>query len=254
MKLATWNVNSLVARVPRVLELIDRHQPDVLLMQETKTEPGGFPMLELEAAGYQAIHHSTGRWAGVALLARGAVDRVCAGLAGEPSPGEARWLEADVDGLRVVSVYVPNGRSPDSPFYEEKLRFLDAMAARLAELAGGELVVAGDLNVCPADVDVYDPSAFVGATHVTEPERERFQALLDAGTVDAFRELHPQDPGFTWWDYRQGHFQRGKGLRIDAFLVSQQLAPDLLGCVVERDFRKGSRPSDHAPLVCTLAR
>ena len=254
MKLATWNVNSLVARMPRVLDLLAQHQPDVLFMQETKTEPGGFPLLELEAAGYRALHHSTGRWAGVALLARGEVVEVCAGLAGEPSRDEARWLEADVDGVRVVSVYVPNGRAPDSPFYEDKLRFLDAMAERVAELSSGPLVVAGDFNVCPTDLDVYDPDAFTGATHVTPPERERFQALLDAGLTDAFRELHPGEPGFTWWDYRQGHFQFDKGLRIDGFLLSQPVAGDLIACGIDRDFRKGPRPSDHAPLLCTLAR
>jgi exodeoxyribonuclease-3 len=254
MKLATWNVNSLVARMPRVLELLERHQPDILFMQETKAEPGAFPLLELEAAGYEAVHHSSGRWAGVALLARGGVSDVRVGLPGEPSRDEARWLEADVDGLRVVSVYVPNGRSPDSPFYEDKLRFLDAMAERVGELSAGSLVMAGDFNVCATDLDVYDPEAFVGATHVTPPERERFQALLDAGMVDAFRRLHPGEPGFTWWDYRQGHFHRNLGLRIDAFLLSQALAEDLIECGIERDFRKGQRPSDHAPLLCVLTR
>lgn len=254
MKLATWNVNSLVARMPRVLDFLEQHRPDILFMQETKTEPGAFPLLELEASGYRAIHHSTGRWAGVALLARGDVVEVCAGLAGEPSRDEARWLEADVDGMRVVSVYVPNGRSPDSPFYEDKLRFLDAMAERVGALSSGPLVVAGDLNVCPGDLDVYDPEAFVGATHVTPPERERFQALLDAGMVDAFRELHPGEPGFTWWDYRQGHFHRNMGLRIDAFLLSRPLAGDLIGCHIDRSFRTGPRPSDHAPLLCVLTR
>jgi exodeoxyribonuclease-3 len=182
------------------------------------------------------------------------VSDVRVGLPGEPSRDEARWLEADVDGLRVVSVYVPNGRSPDSPFYEDKLRFLDAMAERVGELSGGPLVMAGDFNVCATDLDVYDPEAFVGATHVTPPERERFQALLDAGMVDAFRRLHPGEPGFTWWDYRQGHFHRNLGLRIDAFLLSQALAEDLIECGIERDFRKGQRPSDHAPLLCVLTR
>jgi exodeoxyribonuclease III len=254
MKLATWNVNSLTPRIPRVLEFLDVHRPDILLMQETKTEPGGFPQLELEATGYRAVHHSGGRWAGVALLALSDPDHIRAGLAGEPSRDEARWLEADVDGLRVVSVYVPNGRAPDSPFYEDKLRFLDAMAERIRELADRPLVVAGDFNVCPADVDVYDPEAFTGATHVTLPERERFAALLDAGMVDAFRELHPGEPGFTWWDYRQGHFRRDLGLRIDAVLLSPSAAGELVECRIDRDFRRGSRPSDHAPLLCVLTR
>jgi exodeoxyribonuclease III len=254
MKLATWNVNSLQVRMPRVLEFLERHQPDVLLMQETKCEPGSFPQLELEAAGYQAAHHSAGRWAGVALLARGELREVRAGLTDEPSRDEARWLEASVDGMRVVSVYVPNGRSPDSPFYEEKLRFLDAMGPRVAELSAEPLVVGGDFNVCPTDLDVYDPAAFVGATHVTPAERERFRALLEAGMVDAFRELHPHEPGFTWWDYRQGHFQRKMGLRIDAFLLSPPVAEELTECGIDRDFRKGSKPSDHAPLLCRLRR
>jgi exodeoxyribonuclease-3 len=252
VKLASWNVNSLKVRMPRVLEFLEQHQPDLFLMQETKCEPDAFPLLELEAAGYRAVHHSAGRWAGVALLARAELDEVCAGLAGEPSSDEARWLEASVDGLRAVSVYVPNGRAPDSPFYEDKLRFLDAMAERIAELSGEPLVVAGDFNVCPTDLDVYDPTAFVGATHVTPPERERFRALLEAGTVDAFRELHPDEPGFTWWDYRQGHFHRKMGLRIDAFLLSRPLAEGLVECGIDRSFRKGSMPSDHAPLLAEL--
>jgi exodeoxyribonuclease III len=253
MKLASWNVNSLEVRLPRVLELLELHRPDVLLMQETKAEPDGFPMRELEAVGYRAVHHSSGRWAGVALLARDEVDSVRAGLAGEPSRGEARWLEADVHGMRVVSVCVPVGRSPDSPFYEEKLRFLEVMAERVAMLADGPLVVAGDMGVCPTDLDVYDPAAFLGATHVTPPERERFQALLDTGMVDAFRSLHPHEPGFTWWDRRRGHFHRGKGVRIDAFLLSSPVARALVECRVDRSFRRGSRPSEHAPLLCTLA-
>jgi exodeoxyribonuclease-3 len=254
VKLATWNVNSLKPRMPRLLELLEVHEPDLVFLQETKCEPDAFPLLELEAAGYRAAHHSGGRWAGVALLARDDPAEVCVGLSGEPSRDEARWLEASVDGLRAVSLYVPNGRSPGSPFYEDKLRFLDAAAERIRELAGGRLVVAGDFNVCPTDLDVYDPAAFVDDTHVTPPERERFRALLAAGTVDAFRELHPDDPGFTWWDYRAGHFHRKMGLRIDAFLLSSSLAACLESCGIDRGFRKGAKPSDHAPLLCELRR
>jgi exodeoxyribonuclease III len=252
VKLATWNVNSLKMRMPRVLEFLERHQPDLLFLQETKSEPDAFPLLELEAAGYRVAHHSAGRWAGVALAARGELGEVCAGLAGEPSRDEARWIEATVDGVRAVSVYVPNGRAPDTPAYYDKLRFLEAMADRIRELSNEPLVVAGDFNVCPADLDVYDPAAFVGDTHVTEPERERFRALLAAGTADAFRELHPDEPGFTWWDYRQGHFHRRMGLRIDALLLSPPLAQRLASCGIDRDFRKGTKPSDHAPLLCEL--
>jgi exodeoxyribonuclease III len=253
VKLVSWNVNSLNARMPRVLELLEAHRPDVALLQETRVEPDAFPGLDFEAAGYRTVHHSAGRWAGVAIAAREDPGEVCVGLAGEPAVDEARWIEATVDGLRVVSVYVPNGREVDSTFYEDKLRFLEAAAERVRALTGEPLVVAGDFNVCPADLDVYDPAAFVGSTHVTPAERGRFAALLDAGTVDAFRELHPDEPGFTWWDYRQGHFHRKMGLRIDAFLLSAPLAWQLEECGIDRSFRKGAKPSDHAPLLCELS-
>jgi len=254
VKLATWNVNSLKMRMPRVLELLEQHRPDLLLIQETKSEPDAFPMLELEAAGYQAVHHSAGRWAGVAIVvpAGAEVSTVCGGLAGEPVRDEARWLEATVGGVRAVSVYVPNGRAVDSPPYVDKLRFREAAKERIRELSSEPLVVAGDFNVCRTDLDVYDPAAFVGETHVTDAERERFEALLSAGVVDSFREIHPDEPGFTWWDYRQGHFHRGFGLRIDAILLSAPLAGLLETCGIDRDFRKGPKPSDHAPLLAEL--
>lgn len=254
VKLVTWNVNSLKARMPRVLELLEQHRPDLAFLQETKVEPDAFPGLELESAGYTAVHHSGGRWAGVALLARHGLEPtdVREGLAGEPAHEEARWIEATFDDVRAVSVYVPNGREPGTPFYEDKLRFLDAAAERIRELAAGELVVAGDFNVCPTDLDVYDAEAFVGATHVTPPERERFEALLQAGTADAFRTLQPDEPGFTWWDYRAGHFHKKMGLRIDAFLLTPGLVGRLQSCGIDRDFRKGPKPSDHAPLLAEL--
>ena len=253
MKAVTWNVNSLKVRLPRVLELLEKHAPDLVLLQETKCADDAFPTAELEAAGYRAAHHSAGRWAGVALLAREELGDVAVGLPGEPAVDEARWIEATVGEMRAVSVYVPNGRAPDTETYDDKLRFLEAMARRIAELSGGPLLVAGDFNVCPTDRDVYDPAAFVGATHVTPAERERFRELLDAGTVDAFRELHPDEPGFTWWDYRQGHFHRKMGLRIDAHLVSAPLADRIAACGIDRDFRKGPKPSDHAPLLLELS-
>ena len=252
MKLATWNVNSLRMRMPRVLEFLAQHEPDLLLLQETKSDPGAFGADELAAAGYAAAHHSAGRWAGVAVLARGDAlpADVSAGLAGEPADDEARWVEATVGALRVASVYVPNGRAVDSSTYADKLRFLEAAAERVGELAAdGPLVLAGDFNVCPTDLDVYDPAAFAGSTHVTEPERERFRAILDAGVVDAYRHLHPDEVGFTWWDYRAGHFHKKLGLRIDAVLMTPDLAGRLTSCGIDRNFRKGAKPSDHAPLL-----
>ena len=254
MKLVTWNVNSLKQRLPRVLEFLAEHQPDVACLQETKTTPEAFPTSELRAAGYSAAHHSGGRWAGVAVLTRlGEPAEATSGLPGEIAQDECRWLEATVRDVRVASVYVPNGRSLDSPAFPEKLTFLEAMRDRVAALAPGPLIVAGDVNVCPADIDVYDPAGFVGSTHTSRAERDRLQAILDAGLVDAFRHLHPDEVGFTWWDYRAGHFHKKLGLRIDLVMVSPDLAERLTHCGIERDYRKGSKPSDHAPLVAEFA-
>ncbi len=253
----TWNVNSLRARLPRVLELLALHEPDVVCLQETKCDPAGFPDDALTEAGYSAVHHSGGRWAGVAILARDplALSDPVLGLPGEPDGGaEARWCEATVAGLRVASVYVPNGRSLDSAEYPRKLGFLAAMADGGAGRAEGRLLIAGDLNIAPADADVYDPLAFVGGTHVSVPERAGLQEILGAGLIDAYRHLHPDEVQYTWWDYRAGNFHKGLGLRIDLALVSRALATRLGSCGIDRDYRKGKKPSDHAPLLLELAR
>lgn len=252
MLVATWNVNSLKVRMPRVEELLDLHMPGVVLLQETKASPEQFPHLELQAAGYTAIDNSAGRWSGVAVLARHGheVGDVQVGLADSPVVDEARWVEAVVDGVRYVSVYVVNGRTLDDPMFVAKLSFLDAMAARLEALrAQGPVVLGGDLNIVPADIDCYDPAAFVGGTHVTEDERGRLRAMLAGGYVDAYRHLHPDEVGHTWWDYRAGNFHKGKGLRIDLFMVSDDLAHGIRRCGIDRNFRKGPKPSDHAPLL-----
>jgi exodeoxyribonuclease III len=257
MKLVTWNVNSLAARMPRVLEFLEKFEPDVALLQETKCADDAFPDDDLRAAGYHAVHHSAGRWAGVAILARSEPANVSAGLPGELRADEARWIEADVDGLRVASVYVTNGRAVGSEWFDEKLAFLDAMAQRAEQLRDGPpLVVGGDFNVTRADRDVYDPVAFEGETHVTPQERSRLEAIIErGGLVDAFRELHPDEVQYTWWDYRQGHFHKNLGLRIDYALVASSLAGGLRECGMVRDFRKGKpTPSDHAPLLVELER
>jgi exodeoxyribonuclease-3 len=255
MRIVTWNVNSLRARLPRVLQLLAQHEPDVVCLQETKCTAGGFPEDELGQAGYAAVHHSGGRWAGVALLARSPLvpaDPLC-GLPGEPTPAEARWCEASIADVRFASVYVPNGRTLDSPEFPRKLAFLDAIAARAETLRGPGLLIAGDFNVAPADRDVYDPAAFVGSTHVTPEERGRLQAILDQGLLDAYRHRHPSEVQFTWWDYRAGNFHRGLGLRIDLALLSADLGDGELSCGIDRDYRKGTKPSDHAPLLLELA-
>lgn len=250
MRLVTWNVNSLKMRMPRLLELLAEHAPDIVCLQETKTDAAAFPAAELREAGYLAHHHSGGRWAGVAILAReelGLEGGIC-GLPGERMPGEARWCEATVGGLRVASTYVTNGRAIGTEPFAEKLAFLDAMRER----AGAVDAILGDFNVAPADVDVYDPAAFAGSTHVTPEERSRLHALLAAGFVDAYRHVHPDTQQFTWWDYRQGHFHRGLGLRIDLVLVREALAQRLRAAGIYRDYRKGTKPSDHAPLFVEL--
>jgi exodeoxyribonuclease III len=257
MRIITYNCNSLGPRLPRVMALLAEHQPDIVCLQETKCAPEAFPVDELAGAGYDVAHHSGGRWAGVAILARSplGVSDVTCGLDGETEVDEARWVEATVgDTLRVASVYVPNGRALGTPTFAAKLVFLEAMARRAAELAGGQSVIAGDMNVCPTDRDVWDVAKVHGATHVTTDERTRLQATLDAGFVDAYRHLEPDEPGFTWWDYRAGHFHKGYGLRIDLALVSGSLAGGLERAGIDRAYRKPtkvreSKPSDHAPLI-----
>jgi exodeoxyribonuclease-3 len=260
VRLITYNVNSISARLPRLLALLAAYEPEIVCVQETKVAPETFPHLPLQAAGYTAVDQSKGRWAGVAILARHdlAIDDVRSGLVGEVVPEEARWVEATVGGLRVVSTYVPNGQEVGSEPFAQKLTFFEAMATRAAKLAGGPTVIAGDMNVCPTDLDVWDPAQVHGATHITAQERSRFDAVLATGFVDAFRTVQPQEPGFSWWDYRAGHFHKGYGLRIDLVLVSHPLAGRLRSAEVVRAYRKpttvpDSKPSDHAPVVVDFA-
>jgi exodeoxyribonuclease III len=255
MKIVTWNVNSLNVRLPRVLEFIDKHRPEILCLQETKSAPEKFPHLEFREQGYEAVDHSAGAWAGVAILARDdlRIGESCAGLAGEPVVDEARWIEAIVDGIRVVSTYVPNGRAVGTDTFADKLRFYEAMAERASELRGTALVIAGDMNVMREDRDIYDPAAFEGSTHVTPDERSRFERLIAEGElVDAYRALYPDEVGYTWWDYRAGNFHKGLGIRIDYLLASQDVAARIRAVGIDRNFRKGQKPSDHAPLIAWL--
>lgn len=256
MIVATWNVNSLRARLPRVEEWIDRQHPDVLCIQETKLANDAFPALALRALGYEAVHHGQGRWNGVAIASRVGIDDVVHGFASGPDDGEARLITARCADTLVVCAYAPNGREIDHEQYDHKLRWFDRLLEHLDALSAptDRVVLCGDLNIAPADIDVWDPAAVHGGTHVSEPERARFQALVGWGLTDVFRHEFPDETGrYTWWDYRAGHFHKNFGMRIDHILASRPLCANLSAVVVDRDARKGPSPSDHAPLVAQFA-
>lgn len=254
MRLATWNVNSLGARLERVEMWLDEVQPDVLCLQETKLTDDAFPALTLSALGYESVHHGQGRWNGVAILSRVGLEAPAFGFAhGERVlRDEARIVSATCAGVRVASVYVPNGRSPDHEQYDFKLEWLAGLREHLAATCdpATDVAVCGDFNVAPDDRDVYDPAKFVAATHVTAAERAAIEELVRWGLVDVFR-LHHEEAGlFSWWDYRAGDFHQHRGLRIDLVLASQPLAGRAVWSLVDRNARKGKpTPSDHAPVV-----
>ncbi len=257
MRFATWNINSLNVRQERVEQWLADVQPDVVCMQETKIPDTAFPQLAFEAMGYSAAHHGEGRWNGVAILSRRGLDDVSYGFADGADPdAEARLMTARCDGIRVVTVYVPNGRALHAEHYQYKLRWLDRLHAHLDALTkpGEAVILAGDFNIAPTDADVYDPQVFIGETHVSPPERERLQSLEQRGLVDVFRQVHP-DAGnvFSWWDYRRGDFHEGRGMRIDLVLASPPVAERVEWCVIDRNARKGKQPSDHAPVIVDLA-
>jgi exodeoxyribonuclease-3 len=248
VKIATWNVNSLTARWPRVEEWLVAHKPDVLLIQETKQTDEKFPYSDVAALGYESAHYGEGRWNGVAILSSIGLSDVVRGFG--DGDAEARFVGATCGDIRVYSCYVPNGRALDHEHYQYKLRWLSSLATHLGNRDhAGHVVVGGDFNVAPSDLDVYDPSLFVGMTHVSEPEREAIRALESSGLVDLTRRLQPDVPIYSWWDYRNGAFHRGWGLRIDLLLVDDALAELATSSYVDRDARKGIKPSDHAPVV-----
>ena len=253
MRLATWNVNSLKARLERVEAWLTEAAPDVLCLQETKLADDAFPALSLGTLGYEGAHHGQGRWNGVAILSRIGIDDVVHGFAdGGPPDPEARLLTARCGDTVVVTAYAPNGRAVGHEQFHYKLEWFDRLAAHLDAVASptDDVVVCGDLNIAPEDRDVWDVDAIHGATHITPDERARFGRLLDWGLVDAFRRCYPDDGRlFTWWDYRAGNFHKHKGMRIDHVLVSEPLAARLSWSLVDRNARKGTGPSDHAPLL-----
>ncbi|MDI1465228.1 exodeoxyribonuclease III [Catellatospora sp. KI3] len=256
MRVTTWNVNSVKQRLPRLLPWLDQRKPDVVCLQETKLADGAFADLlgdELAARGYAFAAHGESRWNGVAILSRVGLDDVVTGLPdgpGFPHP-EARAVAATCGGVRVHSVYVPNGREPDSDHYRYKLTWLAALRAVVA--AGpAAVMVCGDVNIAPADADVFDPAAFVGSTHVTAPERAALADLQAAGLHDVVRDHWPDQRVFTYWDYRAGMFHQDLGMRIDLMLASTPVAARVRAAWVDRQARKGTGPSDHAPVVVDL--
>jgi exodeoxyribonuclease-3 len=249
---ATWNVNSLKARMPRVEEWLQEMQPDVLCMQETKLSDAQFPAMDFQRLGYDSVHHGQGQWNGVAILSRvGLSDPVYGFDDGREADVDARIVWATCAGVRVCSVYVPNGRELTNDHYTYKLDWLGRLRAHLdAHHSPDEpLVVLGDWNVAPADQDVWDPAAFVGSTHVSEPERAAIDHVKDWGLVDTLRDRYPEDGIYSYWDYRNGDFHKKRGMRIDYLLSSHALAAQCRADLIDRNARKGTKPSDHAPVL-----
>jgi exodeoxyribonuclease-3 len=258
VRLATWNVNSLKARMPRVEEFLGYADVDVLCMQETKLSDKAFPALTFQELGYESVHYGQGQLNGVAILSRVGIDSADYGFGDgieDPYEGDARLITARCNGVNVASVYVPNGRAVATDHYERKLlwfeRMRDWLAGRFSP--SDPLVVAGDFNVAPEDRDVWNMASFEGATHVTPPEREAVAALRDWGMQDAFRLVYPDADGlYSYWDYRAGDFHQHRGMRIDLVLVTKPLADTVTFAVVDRNARKGTLPSDHAPVIIDM--
>ena len=267
MRIATWNVNSLKARLEKITWWLDRAKPDVLLMQETKLTDADAPADVFKNVGYELVHHGEGRWNGVAIASRVGVGDVVANFGeplrppktedvGDDEPlAEARMVSAVCGGVRVMSLYAPNGRVVGSPFYLAKLAWFERLARWLADAADAKqpLVLGGDFNVAPTDDDVWDPAACHGGTHVSDAERAAFSRLCEWGLLDAYHRHHPQPGRYTWWDYRAGNFHKNFGMRIDHLLVTAPVAERVVWAEIDREARKGKPvPSDHAPLVIDL--
>ncbi|MGZ4570395.1 MAG: exodeoxyribonuclease III [Blastococcus sp.] len=261
MRLATWNVNSIRSRADRVEAFLQRHDIDVLALQETKCRDDQFPEMMFDALGYEVAHVGHSQWNGVAILSRVGLKDVELGFPGQPSWGEtpaaeARALGATCGGVRVWSLYVPNGRTLADPHYQYKLEWLEALrtaaAGWLTEDPAAPVALVGDWNIAPQDDDVWDMSVFTHSTHVSEPERAAFRGIVDAGYADVVRPLAPGPGVYTYWDYTQLRFPRREGMRIDFVLGSPALAGRVSGALIDREERKGKGASDHAPVIVEL--
>jgi exodeoxyribonuclease III len=256
VRVVTWNVNSVKQRVPRLLPWLEQRQPDVVCLQETKLSDDAFTELlgaEFSSRGYSVAVHGEAQWNGVAIVSRVGLDDVVAGIPGGPGfpRQEARAIAATCGGIRVHSVYVPNGRAPDSEHYRYKLAWLAALRDMLG--AGPDsAIVAGDMNIAPTDADVFDPDAYIGQTHVTPPERQALAELEATGLRDVVRDHWPSERVFSYWDYRAGMFHKDLGMRIDLVLATEAVAARVKAAWVDRQARKGTGPSDHAPVIVDL--
>jgi exodeoxyribonuclease III len=264
VRIATWNVNSLKARLPRVEEWLAEMQPDVLCMQETKMADATFPALTFQALGYETVHHGQGQWNGVAILSKVGLENPIHGFVpdlGEPADGideyragvlnEARIVTANCGGILVSSVYVPNGRAIDDPHYDAKLVWLAHLRRHFDRIASPAeaVMVLGDFNIAPDDRDVWDVKKFTDSTHVTAPERATLAALETWGFTDLFRHVYPQPHLYTYWDYRAGDFHMHRGMRIDLAYGTKPVVDATMWAIIDRNARKGKLPSDHAPLI-----
>lgn len=256
MRIATWNVNSIKQRLPRFVPWLDQRKPDVVCLQEIKVTNDAFTGMlgdELASRGYEIAVNGEVQWNGVALLSKVGLHDVVVGIPGAPGfPNpEARAVSAVCDGVRVYSLYVPNGREPDSDHYHYKLEWLAALR-KMVSADPATSVVCGDMNIAPADADVFDPAAYIGQTHVTEPERAALAELKALGLHDVVRERWPNNRVFTYWDYRAGMFHQDLGMRIDLVLTGSPVAERVRAAWVDRQARKGTGPSDHAPVIVDL--
>ncbi len=256
VRIATWNVNSVKQRVPRLLPWLDQRQPDVVCLQETKLTDAAFTELlgaEFEKRDYEFALAGQAQWNGVAILSRVGLADVVVGVEGAPGfpDPEARAVAATCGGVRVHSLYVPNGREPDSDHYRYKLAWLAALRD-VVEAGPGDAMLCGDMNIAPTDADVFDPAAYVGQTHVTPPERAALASLEAVGLHDVVRERWPNERVFTYWDYRAGMFHQDLGMRIDLMLATAPVAGRVAAAWVDRHARKGTGPSDHAPVIVDL--
>ena len=257
MRLATWNVNSLRSRIGRVEEFLQRHDVDVLAIQETKAREDQLPLMGLQALGYDVAVAGVNQWNGVAIISRVGLEDVEVGFPGQPGWGdplavESRAIAATCGGVRVWSLYVPNGRKPDDPHYAYKLEWLARLREAVSTGLGTDTALAGDWNIAPSDEDVFDIAQFAKSTHVTPAERAAFQAFLDDGFVEVVRPHTPGPEVYTYWDYYRQRFERNRGLRIDFVLASPSLAARVSGAFIDRDERAGTGASDHAPVAVDL--